>query len=76
MEKNSLRNQLDTTPDYIDILVAAAKLHVCVNTLRNWLRDGKLRGVKVFQLSALNVSLSLILSKTIRGLCNAIYRRI
>ena len=34
MEKNSLRNQLDTTPDYIDILVAAAKL----------------RGVKVFQL--------------------------
>lgn len=50
MEKNSLRNQLDTTPDYIDILVAAAKLHVCVNTLRNWLRDGKLRGVKVFQL--------------------------
>lgn len=50
MEKNSLRNQLDTTPDYIDILVAATKLHVCVNTLRNWLRDGKLRGVKVFQL--------------------------
>lgn len=50
MEKNSLRNQLDTTPEYIDILVAATKLHVCVNTLKNWLRDGKLRGVKVFQL--------------------------
>ena len=49
MEKNSLRNQLDTTPEYIDILVAATKLHVCVNTVKNWLRDGKLKGVKVFQ---------------------------
>lgn len=48
MEKNSLRNQLDTTPDYINFEVAAHKLHVCANTLKNWLRDGKLKGVKVF----------------------------
>ena len=46
MEKNSLRNQLDNTPDFI----AAVKLHVHANTLKNWLRDGKLKGVKVFQL--------------------------
>ena len=50
MEKNSLRNQLDTTPDFINFEVAAHKLHVCANTLKNWLRDGKLKGVKVFQL--------------------------
>ena len=48
--KNALRNQLDTTPEYIDVKVAALKLHVCTNTLKNWLRDGKLKGVKVFQL--------------------------
>ena len=45
---NSLRNQLDTSPEYIDVKVAALKLHVCTNTLKNWLRDGKLKGVKVF----------------------------
>lgn len=48
--KNSLRNQLDTTPDFINFDVAAVKLHVHANTLKNWLRDGKLKGVKVFQL--------------------------
>lgn len=50
MEKNSLRNQLDTTPDFINFEVAAHKLHVHANTLKNWLRDGKLKGVKVFQI--------------------------
>lgn len=50
--KNALRNQLDTTPEYIDVKVAALKLHVCTNTLKNWLRDGKLKGVKVFQIGS------------------------
>jgi predicted site-specific integrase-resolvase len=48
--KNSLRNQLDTTPDYLDIYVVAKKLHVSANTLRNWISAGKLKGVKVFQI--------------------------
>ena len=48
--KNSLRNQLDTTPEFMNFDVAAVKLHVHSNTLKNWLRDGKLKGVKVFQL--------------------------
>lgn len=47
--KNTLRNQLDTTPDYLDIYVVAKKLHVSSNTLRNWIAAGKLKGVKVFQ---------------------------
>ena len=46
--RNSLRNQLDTTPDYIDVKVAAHKLHVNSNTIRNWIKDGKLKGVKIF----------------------------
>lgn len=50
--KNSLRNQLDTTPEFINFKVAAFRLHVHANTLKNWLRDGKLKGVKVFQVGA------------------------
>ena len=48
--KDSLPNQLKNTPEYISFDVAAFRLHVHANTLKNWLRDGKLKGVKVFQL--------------------------
>lgn len=50
---NSFRNQLNSTPEYLDARVVCQKLHVSTNTLKNWIGAGNLRGVKILKVGGI-----------------------
>lgn len=50
---NSFRNQLNSTPEYLDSRVVCQKLHISTATLKNWIESGNLRGVKILKIGGI-----------------------
>lgn len=50
--KNSYRNQLDSLPEHLTPEVVSQRLHISQATLKKWIKNGELRGVKILKIGA------------------------
>ena len=50
--KNRYRSQLDSLPEHLTPEVVSQRLHISQATLKKWIKNGELRGVKILKIGA------------------------